>query len=98
MILTADHGNDPTHRGTDHTRERVPVLATGPGLAPRPTGPIGFADVGETVAAHLGLAPGPPRPELPVTPPSSCPKYSRRRLPQPGPGPTSAEGARCRST
>ena len=58
LILTADHGNDPTHPGTDHTRERVPVLATAPGLAPRPTGPIGFADVGETVAAHLGLAPG----------------------------------------
>ncbi len=58
MVLTADHGNDPTWRGTEHTRERVPVLATGPGLAPRPLGPIGFADVGETVAAHLGLAPG----------------------------------------
>ena len=58
LILTADHGNDPTYRGTDHTRERVPVLATGPGIAPRPTGPIGFADVGETIAAHLGLAPG----------------------------------------
>ncbi len=58
MILTADHGNDPTWRGTDHTRERVPVLATGSGLAPRPLGPIGFADVGETLAAHLGLAPG----------------------------------------
>ena len=58
LILTADHGNDPTHPGTDHTRERVPVLATGPGIAPRPTGAIGFADVGETVAAHLGLAPG----------------------------------------
>ena len=38
-----------------------------PGLAARPTGPIGFADVGETIAAHLRLAPGPPRPELPVT-------------------------------
>ena len=58
LILTADHGNDPTYGGTDHTRERVPVLATGPGLAPRPLGPIGFADVGETLAAHLGLAPG----------------------------------------
>ena len=58
LILTADHGNDPTWRGTDHTRERVPVLATGPGLAPRAVGLIGFADVGETLAAHLGLAPG----------------------------------------
>ena len=34
VVITADHGNDPTWRGTDHTRERVPVLATGPGLAP----------------------------------------------------------------
>ncbi|QDZ01252.1 phosphopentomutase [Nitratireductor mangrovi] len=59
LILTADHGCDPTWRGTDHTRERVPVIGTGPGLAPaalgiRPT----FADIGETVAAHLGLARG----------------------------------------
>ncbi|MFO1209225.1 MAG: phosphopentomutase [Amaricoccus sp.] len=58
MILTADHGNDPTFRGTDHTRERVPVLATGPGIAPRALGLVGYADVGETIAAHLGLAPG----------------------------------------
>jgi phosphopentomutase len=58
LIITADHGNDPTFRGTDHTRERVPVLGLGPGLAPRAAGLIGFADVGETLAAHLGLAPG----------------------------------------
>ncbi len=56
VILTADHGNDPTWRGTDHTRERVPVL--GLGAAPRALGLIGFADVAETLAAHLGLAPG----------------------------------------
>jgi phosphopentomutase len=59
LILTADHGNDPTWRGTDHTRERVPVMGTGPGLR---TGSVGvrptFADIGETVAEHLGLAPG----------------------------------------
>ena len=60
LIVTADHGNDPTFRGTDHTREHVPILASGPGLGSgslgrRPT----FADIGETVAAHLGLAPGP---------------------------------------
>lgn len=59
LILTADHGNDPTWRGTDHTRERVPVIGIGPGLRGgdiglRPT----FADIGETVADHLGLAPG----------------------------------------
>jgi phosphopentomutase len=60
LILTADHGNDPTWRGTDHTRERVPVIGTGPGLR---NGSIGlrptFADIGETVAEHLGLKPGP---------------------------------------
>ena len=60
MILTADHGNDPTWHGTDHTREQVPVLVTGPGLK---TGFLGkratFADIGETLAAHLGLAAGP---------------------------------------
>jgi phosphopentomutase len=59
LILTADHGNDPTWRGTDHTRERVPVIGIGPGLKGgdiglRPT----FADIGETVADHLGLATG----------------------------------------
>jgi phosphopentomutase len=60
LILTADHGNDPTWRGTDHTRERIPIIGTGPRLK---AGSIGvrdtFADIGETVAAHLGLAPGP---------------------------------------
>ncbi|MBN9256854.1 MULTISPECIES: phosphopentomutase [unclassified Mesorhizobium] len=59
LILTADHGNDPTWRGTDHTRERIPVIGIGPGLR---GGAIGlratFADIGETVAEHLGLAPG----------------------------------------
>ncbi|MDB5650865.1 MAG: Phosphopentomutase, partial [Hyphomicrobiales bacterium] len=56
-ILTADHGNDPTWRGTDHTREHVPVLAFGPGVAP---GPLGgrktFADIGASVARHLNIA------------------------------------------
>jgi phosphopentomutase len=57
-IVTADHGNDPTWAGTDHTRERVPVLGAGPGLGPKALGRIGFADVGETLAAHLHLPPG----------------------------------------
>ncbi len=57
LILTADHGNDPTWRGTDHTRERVPVLGLGPG-APAALGLIGFADVAETLARHLGIPPG----------------------------------------
>ncbi|MDP3548596.1 MAG: phosphopentomutase [Phreatobacter sp.] len=56
-VITADHGCDPTFRGTDHTREHVPVLAFGPGL---PTGDIGrretFADIAATAACHLGLA------------------------------------------
>ncbi len=60
VILTADHGCDPTWPGSDHTREHVPILAFGPGLSP---GPIGardtFADIAATVAAHLGLPPGP---------------------------------------
>jgi phosphopentomutase len=60
MVLTADHGCDPTWRGTDHTRERVPVLLAGPDVKP---GTIGvratFADIGETIAAHLGLSAGP---------------------------------------
>ena len=59
-IFTADHGNDPTFRGTEHTRERVPVLIAGAGEGP--LGLCAFADVGATVAAHLGLAiPGPGR-------------------------------------
>lgn len=58
MILTADHGNDPTWPGTDHTREHVPVLGVGPGLAPRGIGArASFADVGASLAAHLGLPP-----------------------------------------
>lgn len=60
LLLTADHGCDPSWMGSDHTRERVPVIGTGPGLR---GGDIGvrstFADIGETVAEHLGLAPGP---------------------------------------
>jgi phosphopentomutase len=59
LILTADHGNDPTWPGTDHTREQVPILVFSPALPP---GEIGirssFADIGESIAAWLGLAPG----------------------------------------
>ena len=57
VIFTADHGNDPSWTGTDHTRERVPVL--GAGLGARAIGNVGFSDIGASVAAHLGLdAPG----------------------------------------
>ncbi|MGR3724003.1 phosphopentomutase [Abyssibius alkaniclasticus] len=58
LIITADHGNDPTWHGTEHTRERVPVLVHGAGLEPGPLGQVGFVQVGETLAAHLGLAQG----------------------------------------
>lgn len=57
LVVTADHGCDPTWHGTDHTREQVPVLAYEPAAV---GGPIGqrksFADIGATVAAHLDIA------------------------------------------
>jgi phosphopentomutase len=60
LIVTADHGNDPTWRGTDHTRECAPVLLTGPGIAPDAAGLRStFADIAATVALRLGL-PAPP--------------------------------------
>jgi phosphopentomutase len=57
ICLTADHGNDPTWTGTDHTREQVPVLFHGQNLAAaqnlgiRPT----FADIGQTLASYLAV-------------------------------------------
>lgn len=57
LIIAADHGNDPTWQGTDHTREYVPVLLYGNAVKPgtdfgkRET----FADIGETILKHLGL-------------------------------------------
>ena len=59
VVASADHGCDPTWRGTDHTREHVPVLAFGPGVAPRDLGRLGFADVSASFAAHLGIEAGP---------------------------------------
>jgi len=57
LILTADHGCDPTWHGTDHTREHIPVLIYGPGVKP---GFLGyretFADIGQTVAKYFGLS------------------------------------------
>ncbi|MCF6232686.1 MAG: phosphopentomutase [Rhodobacteraceae bacterium] len=53
MILTADHGNDPSWPGTDHTRERVPVLVAGQGAGE--LGQVAFVDVAASVAAHLGV-------------------------------------------
>jgi phosphopentomutase len=55
LILTADHGNDPTYSGTDHTRERVPLLAFG-GAEPKDLGVREvFSDVGATIAGWLGV-------------------------------------------
>lgn len=55
-LLTADHGCDPTFPGSDHTREFVPILAFGPGFAPRDLGQRdSFADIGQSLATHLGL-------------------------------------------
>ena len=59
VIITADHGCDPTWRGTEHTREQVPILAFGPTIEGRSIGTRNtFADIGETVAEYLGLTPG----------------------------------------
>jgi len=63
VFMTADHGNDPTYaRGTDHTREYVPILVTGPGV--RAGVDLGtresFADLGATVEEALGLEPQAP--------------------------------------
>ncbi|MCR9122259.1 MAG: phosphopentomutase [Phyllobacteriaceae bacterium] len=56
LLITADHGCDPTWSGTDHTRERVPIIGCGPGLAAASVGiRQTFADIGETVAEHLGI-------------------------------------------
>lgn len=58
LIITADHGNDPTHTGTDHTREMVPLLAYSPSM--KGGGKLedcsAFAVVGATIADNFGLA------------------------------------------
>lgn len=58
VIITADHGNDPTTPSTDHSRELVPLLVLGGGVAPAPLGERAtFADVGQTLADFFGVAP-----------------------------------------
>ncbi len=52
-VFTADHGNDPTWHGSDHTRERVPVLVAGAGKGG--LGLVAFVDVAASIAAHLGV-------------------------------------------
>ncbi|KLV07752.1 MULTISPECIES: phosphopentomutase [Photobacterium] len=57
LIITADHGCDPTWPGTDHTREHIPVLVAGPKVKP---GSLGrretFADIGQSLAEHFGIS------------------------------------------
>lgn len=57
MVITADHGNDPTTPSTDHSREHVPLLATGPAVKPGEN--LGtrrtFADLGQTIADNFGV-------------------------------------------
>ena len=56
LIITADHGNDPTTPSTDHSRERVPVLVAGPHVRPGPLGARDtFADVGASLSEWFGL-------------------------------------------
>lgn len=59
LIITADHGNDPTWHGTDHTREHVPLLAYSPSM--KEAIDLGlrhsFSDIGQTVLANFGLSP-----------------------------------------
>jgi len=58
VFITADHGNDPTTPGTDHTREQVPLLAFGPAVQPARLGTrASFCDLGQTIAEGLGVAP-----------------------------------------
>jgi phosphopentomutase len=58
VIITADHGTDPTTPSTDHSRERVPVLVIGPRVHPRALGVRQtFADIGQTLAEFFGVTP-----------------------------------------
>ena len=79
LVLTADHGNDPTWRGTDHTREQVPVMSYMRGLQPGSFGlRQSFADIGQTIARHLGLGPlGAGTAWDPLTPGASAPPAAR---------------------
>ncbi|MES2756372.1 MAG: phosphopentomutase [Pseudomonadota bacterium] len=58
VVITADHGCDPSWPGSDHTREHIPMIFFGPGVAPRAL-PISetFSDIGATLAKHLGIKP-----------------------------------------
>lgn len=55
LAITADHGNDPSWRGSDHTREAVPILFYGPGIGGGALGQRSMADIGATIARHLAI-------------------------------------------
>ena len=56
VILTADHGNDPTWPGNDHTREQVPLIVFGPNIKPGKLGArTGFTAIADEISAHLAL-------------------------------------------
>jgi phosphopentomutase len=57
LMITADHGNDPTFHGSDHTREYAPLLVYGPGARPGVNLGIrdSLSDIGQTIAANFGL-------------------------------------------
>ena len=56
VIITADHGCDPTYKGTDHTRERVPVILFGKNIKEENIGVRKtFSDIAQTVAEYLGI-------------------------------------------
>lgn len=57
LIITADHGNDPTHTGTDHTREKVPFIAYSPSMKENGQLPESdtFAVIGATIADNFGV-------------------------------------------
>jgi phosphopentomutase len=57
LVITADHGCDPTWPGSDHTREQVPILVAGRRRSSSIGKRSGFADIGATVARHLELPP-----------------------------------------
>lgn len=58
VFITADHGNDPSFRGTDHTREQVPVIMFGHKVVPENIGQRWtYADIGQTIAQYLGIEP-----------------------------------------
>ena len=67
LMITADHGNDPCHTGTDHTREMVPLIVTSPSLSGAGLLPLAetFADIGATIADNFAV---------------TMPAYGRSRL------------------